>query len=296
MQDDSVFNVDKRQARRSFERAAMDYDKAAILQREVADRLLERLDYLKMTPQRVLDVGTGTGYCLHRLIERYPNAQHIGLDLALPMLQQARRRSSWWQRLRKRICYMAGDAEHLPLADASVDMLISNLTVQWCGDLQQALSEFRRVLAPGGVLFFTSFGPDTLKELRTSWAAADNFNHVNAFLDMHDVGDALMRSGFAEPVMDAEHLTMTYPDVMSVMRDIKTIGAHNVTSGRQRGLMGKGRLGRMQQHYESLRENGVLPVSYEVVYGHAWAPVQDSREDMSRVTIPISSILNGRAD
>ena len=151
-----------------------------------------------------------------------------------------------------------------------MDLLFSNLALQWCLDLDQTFNEFRRVLKPGGLLMFTTFGPDTLRELRSCWSQVDGYTHVNNFFDMHDVGDALVRNSFAEPVMDMELLTMTYKDVPSLMRDLKTIGAHNVTQGRSRKLTGKGRLQRVNAAYEQYRSDGVLPVSYEVVYGHAW--------------------------
>lgn len=258
---------DKALARRSFEQAALGYDQAAVLQREVAQRLLERLDLMKIQPQRVLDLGCGTGQCLPALMSRYKSAEVVALDIAAPMLVRARRRGRW---LRKPRC-VCGDAERLPLADASVDVVFSNLMLQWCADLDTVFGELQRVLRPGGLLLFTSFGPDTLHELRDSWARVDGYNHVNVFQDMHDVGDALIRTRFADPVMDVERLTVTYPDVRQLMRELKQIGAHNVTAGRPRGLTGKSRMQALVQAYERFRQAGVLPASYEIVNGHAWA-------------------------
>ena len=243
--------------RQAFERAAADYDAAAILQREISKRLLERLDYIKLQPLRVLDVGAGTGLSLGGLRQQYPTAQIYALDIASKMLLQARRKQTWLQRWRRPLQFITADAEALPLADASVDLLFSNLTLQWCVDLQQAFNEFRRVLKPGGLLMFTTFGPDTLKELRHCWSQVDGYTHVNQFIDMHDIGDALVRSRFAEPVMDMEMISMTYPDVPSIMRDLKTIGAHNVTEGRARSLTGRGKLQQLIAAYEQLRHNGV---------------------------------------
>lgn len=258
---------DKKLARRSFEHAAAGYDQAAALQQEVARRLLERLELMKIRPRRVLDLGCGTGQCIPGLMSRYRNAEVVALDIALPMLLQARRRGRW---LRKPRCVCA-DAERLPFADGSFDLVFSNLMLQWCLDLEQAFGELQRVLRPGGLLLFTSFGPDTLRELRESWSRVDGYTHVNAFQDMHDVGDALLRMRFAEPVMDVERLTVTYPDVWRLMRELKQIGAHNVTAGRPRGLTGKTRMQRVVQAYEAFRREGVLPASYEIVNGHAWA-------------------------
>ncbi len=258
---------DKSLARRSFASAASGYDMAAVLQREVGQRLLQRLELMKIRPRRILDLGSGTGQCIPDLLVRYKKAEVVALDIALPMLGQARKRKHW---LRKPRC-VCGDAENLPLAEASFDLVFSNLMLQWCVDLDAVFHELQRVLRPGGLLLFTSFGPDTLRELRESWQQVDGYSHVNAFQDMHDVGDALVRTRFADPVMDVERLTVTYPDVWKLMRELKQIGAHNVTAGRPRGLTGKTRMRRLVAAYERHRSNGVLPASYEIVNGHAWS-------------------------
>ncbi|MDT8388743.1 MAG: malonyl-ACP O-methyltransferase BioC [Thiogranum sp.] len=257
---------EKHQARRSFAAAANGYDAAAVLQREVGKRLLERLDLMQLQPLRVMDLGTGTGQCLGGLLGRYPKADVVALDIALPMLAHARRRGRWLRRPR---CVCA-DAERLPFPDNSFDLLFSNLMLQWCVDIEAAFAEFQRVLRPGGLLLFSTFGPDTLKELRSSWEIVDGASHVNIFLDMHDVGDALVRTRFADPVVDVERLTLTYPDVWQLMRELKQIGAHNVTAGRARGLTGRARMQRLVAAYEQYRQAGVLPASYEIVNGHAW--------------------------
>lgn len=280
--------IDKRRVRTAFDRAAGEYDAAAVLQREVADRTLERLAIMRVTPATILDVGAGTGYCSRALAERYPKSRVMLLDVAPGMLRQARTASGLWNRLRQRFVYVAGDAEALPLADASVDFIFSNLTLQWCVDLDRTFAEFRRVLAPGGLLMFTTFGPDTLKELRECWAQVDGFTHTNAFIDMHDVGDALVRAQFADPVMDMEHLSVTYTDALSLMRDLKQIGAHNATSGRARGLTGRGRLRRLVAAYEAYRRDGVLPATHEVIYGHAWAPEHGTVQHREGGTTTIS--------
>lgn len=270
---------DKRLVRASFDRAAARYDEAALLQREVGARLLERLDVIKLQPRRILEVGTGTGYCTAHLATRYPRAQLVALDLAPAMLARARRRFSWWQRRRGRPLCICADAEALPVADASVDLLFSNLTLQWCADLDRTFAEFRRVLRPNGLLLFTTFGPDTLKELRAAWRAVDEAMHVNAFIDMHDIGDALVRNRLADPVMDREEITMTYREVRTLMADLKAIGAHNVNRGRSAGLTGKRRLNAMLGAYEQFRRDGLLPATYEVLYGHAWTPATPLQQE-----------------
>lgn len=256
------FHIDRQRMRAAFDRAAATYDGCAVLQREVGQRLLERLELIRLAPHTILDAGCGTGMLTTQLAARYPDATLIALDLSTGMLRKAREHDI--------ACTVCGDVEHLPLAEHSVDMIFSNLTLQWCNDPQRAFDEFARVLKPGGVLMFSTLGPDTLRELRASWRAADRANHVNAFIDMHDLGDALMRAHLAEPVMDVEHITLTYPDARVLMRDLKALGAHNATSGRAHGLTGKDALNKMLAAYETFRRDGVLPATYEVVYGHAW--------------------------
>ena len=263
-----VFEIDLAAVRRSFDRAARGYDEAAVLQAEVRARLLERLDYVNLEPEVILDVGCGTGHSSRALKDRFPDARVIALDLAEGMLAEAAKRQSW----RRRFARVCGDVMRLPLADASIDLAFSNLTLQWCPDPDVAFAELRRVLRPRGLLNFTTFGPDTLIELREAWAQADRHPHVSRFADMHELGDGLVRTGLAEPVMDVERFTLTYPDVFGLMRDLKAIGAHNAAARRPRGLTGRGRLRAMQAAYEGRRRDGVLPATYEVVFGQAWGP------------------------
>ena len=263
--------LDKRRMRESFEHATDTYDAVAVLQREIADRLLARLEVVRLKPKVILDIGCGTGYDVRKLMKRYPRARVLGLDIVEAMVSRARRNSGPWRRLIGRCGFACGDAERLPLAPASVDMIVSNLALQWC-DPHTVFAEAKRVLRPGGLLMFTTFGPDTLRELRDAWRAADDAPHVHAFIDMHDIGDMLIHAGFADPVMDMEPFTLTYASVMEVMHDIKQLGAHNVALNRTRGLTGKARFARIRMAYESRAQNGKIPATYEAVYGHAWVP------------------------
>ncbi|HHJ36422.1 MAG TPA: malonyl-[acyl-carrier protein] O-methyltransferase BioC, partial [Gammaproteobacteria bacterium] len=210
------------------------------------------------------------------LFERYKKAQLVALDLSEKMLAKSGQQGSF---LRSPLLVCA-DIEKLPFADDSFDLVFSSLSMQWCNDLNAAFLEARRVLKPGGLFVFSTFGPDTLKELRSSWASVDSKNHVNQFIDMHDIGDALMHDRFAEPVMEAEILTLTYDSVDEIMHDLKAIGA-NVTAKKsgvgpeRNGLSGRSVLQRVRQSYEQFRENDLLPVSYEIIYGHAWKPAPD---------------------
>ncbi|MEJ2454269.1 MAG: malonyl-ACP O-methyltransferase BioC [Candidatus Thiodiazotropha sp.] len=283
MNPDQAPTIDKRQARLAFSRAAAHYDEVAALQREIAGRMLDRLAYIKHQPAVVVDVGAGTGDATHALSRLYPQAQVIALDFALPMLQQTRKRKSAGS-VPDCLC---ADAERLPLASGSVDMIFSSATLQWCNDLPGTFREFQRVLRPNGMLLFSTFGPDTLMELRASWAAVDGGSHVSPFWDMHNIGDAMLEAGLAEPVVDVDRLLLTYSEVSALMRDLKTLGAHNVTRDRQRGLTGKGRLRAMYQAYERFRRDGRLPASYEVVYGHAWAPTQRQADGETRIPLEV---------
>jgi malonyl-CoA O-methyltransferase len=261
-----VQRLDTQRVRAAFDRASGGYDQAAALQGRIRGELLERLAFFKLTPKVALDLGTGTGGGAQALRSAYRRALILGLDSAPGMLREARRRSTIFRRFER----ILADAARLPLATASVDLVFSNLMLQWCDDLAAALAEVRRVLAPGGLFTCSTFGPDTLCELRDAWATADGDSHVNRFLDMHDVGDALMRAGFAEPVLDVERVVLTYPDTTALMRDLKAIGARNATRGRPRGLTSRARMGRMRAAYERLRRDDVLPASFEVIYATAW--------------------------
>ena len=279
-----IAEIDRHAMRAAFEKAASSYDAVAVLQQEVANRLVERMEFMSMKPRCILDAGSGTGFVSQLLAERFPKAKVTALDLAFNMLKQAKSKRSFKQRWNKQFRYVNAEVESLPFADASVELIISGLTLQWCQDLPEVFKEFKRVLAPGGLLLFSSFGPETLKELRQSWSEVDDLAHVNAFADMHDVGDALMQSGFLDPVMDMEMLTVTYKDVKTVMKDLKQIGAHNVMQGRSHNITGKNKLQKMIQAYEQFRVDGVLPVSHEIVYGHAWVP--ELRDKESGVVVP----------
>ena len=273
---ESFYN-EKAAIRESFDKAAASYDAAAVLQREVVERLFERLSLIHLQPQVILDAGSGTGAATSVLKTRFRDAQYIELDLALNMLKTARAKTRGlkkWLSLfdSNKSLAVCADIEHIPLADESVDLIWSSLTIQWCHTPDATFQEFARVLKPGGVVIFSTLGPDTLKELRAAFAGVDGYEHVNQFIDMHDLGDALVKHGLTMPVMDMEYITMTYPNVKAVMHDLKHIGANNKMNGRRNGLLGKEAWQKIQAQYEAFRREQVLPCTYEVVYGHAWKP------------------------
>jgi malonyl-CoA O-methyltransferase len=264
----SDFQLNQAHIRRAFGRAAQTYEQHDVLQREVQSVLLERLDFCLESPQRVLDLGAGTGRGSALLKQRYPKAQVIAMDLAVPMLQQARRHSRW----RRRFQRVAGEATRLPLADHTIDLLHSNLCIQWCDDLAALFAECVRVLKPGGFLTLSTFGPDTLRELRAAWAETDQDSHVGRFLDMHDLGDAMLAAGLRDPVLDVDHYTLTYAEPAALARDLKGLGATHADQARTRGLTGKARWRRMLEQYETMRVDGRIPATWEVVTAHAWGP------------------------
>ncbi|MEJ2095322.1 MAG: malonyl-ACP O-methyltransferase [Gammaproteobacteria bacterium] len=256
---------EKQQIAQGFNRAASQYDEHAVLQRTVCERLLSRLDYLKLSPEMVVDLGSGTGEAARAIARRFRKSRFFSPHH-----------------------YLLADMERLPLADSTMDMVFSSLTLQWSRDPDRVFSEIQRVLKPDGLFLFSTLGPDTLKELRASWAEADTRPHVNTFLDMHDLGDGLVRAGLEDVVMDVEIMTMKYTDCFQLLRDLKVVGANSLLTGRASGLMGKGVMNRMMDAYESYRQAGLLPATYEVVYGHARKPLHPRTQ--TEATISVDSL------
>ncbi len=266
--NDSNTPLDPQVVAASFGSASRSYDAAAWLQDAAREELLSRLDLLRMPPRAVLDLGAGTGVGAEALKRRFRRAAVTAVDFAAPMLEVARKRSRFWRPIR---CVHA-DARKLPFEDASFDLVFSNLMLQWLAPPDAAFAEICRVLRPGGLLLASSFGPETLQELRTAWAAADAGVHVNEFIDMHDLGSALSRAGFNEPVLDVDRHVHYYPDARALMRELKALGAHNVDARRARGLTGRNAWARMNQAYEARRQPAGLPAMWQVVYAVGWAP------------------------
>ncbi len=273
-----IYSIDKSRVRDSFDRAAETYDAAAVLQKFVRTEMLSRLDLVTMQPTHILDAGCGTGHASAALMKKYPKAELVSLDLALGMLKKTQSVNASLTNRIKRVFRQAqqnllcADIEQLPLADASVDMIFSNLAIQWCNDLDAAFAGMHRVLRTDGLLTFSTLGPDTLKELRAASKTDSERVSVSRFFDMHDIGDALVRAGFSAPVLDVERVVLTYENAIDVMRDLKAIGAHNAADGRRRGLQGRDFLKKITANYEQFRREGKLPATFEVVYGHAWKP------------------------
>lgn len=288
------FLLDRRAVRRSFDRAATGYDGAAILQHEVGVRMAERLDYVKIDPLLLLDAGCGTGEAEKALQKRYPKAEIVAVDFAHRMLTTARakhgqRRSlfsrfrgpllSRWNQERHAPRWLCADFEKLPLKSNAIDLVFSNLALQWVDAPATTFAEWQRVLKVDGLLMFTTFGPDTLTEIRAAFATVDDHLHTSRFIDMHDVGDALVHAGFADPVIDMERMTLTYDDPVAMMRELKAIGAHNAARERPRGLTGKAHWRGVLDALEEKRIEGRIRATFEVIYGHAWKVAPRTTDD-----------------
>ncbi|WP_133137875.1 malonyl-ACP O-methyltransferase BioC [Legionella rowbothamii] len=276
---------------KAFNQHAAEYELAAKVQHEIGTRLLERLHYLKIAPQRILDLGCGTGIFSRELAQMYPKAQVVGLDLAHSMLLQAQKKHSW----RRKWPLVSADMKQLPFATGAFDLVFANQVIHWGESLEFVFRELNRVMKPNACLMFTTLGPDTFKELKHAWSGANDFAHVNEFPDMHDVGDCLMAEHFLEPVMDMELLAVHYESLLKLVHSLKAQGVKNINSGRNQGLTSRGSWKKFEQNYTSLQtDTGRYPLTYEVVYGHAWKGEQRNTERGIETLIPISQLIRSK--
>jgi len=276
---------------KAFNQQATEYEFAAKVQQEIGTRLLERLQYINMKPERILDLGCGPGNFSRELTLIYPKAQIIGLDLAYTMLVQAKKKQNW----RRKWPLVAADMQHLPFASGMFDMIFANQVVHWGNPLARVFRELNRVMKVNGCLMFTTLGPDTFKELRQAWSAVNHYAHVNEFTDMHDIGDCLMSEQFLEPVMDMELLAVHYESLPKLLRALKAQGVKNINPARNQGLTGIISWKKFEHNYASMQtEKGKYPLTYEVVYGHAWKGEQRKTENGIETMIPVSQIMKRR--
>ena len=294
------YRIDKRLLRRAMDRSIDSYEQHAQVFDEIANRLTERLDLLNLTPKRILDLGTGNGKHLNALRERYPKAVIVGADISTAaMLGNGRKgwQAWWWRYLQPQSSLVCMDAgQPWPFADETFDLVISNMLLPWISETDQFATELARVLATGGAFFISSVGPDTLIELRQAWQRVDPDVHVNAFLDMHDVGDMFARAGLADPVMDTERIEVRYRDVESLLTELEATGCTCVVRGRRRGLMSRQVRQRIAANYPISKEptvdgsddNSSICASLELVVAHGWKQVNppmsgnDPREQVVR--------------
>ncbi|MCH9025870.1 MAG: malonyl-ACP O-methyltransferase BioC [Proteobacteria bacterium] len=288
---DRIFHPDAARVRQAFNRSAKSYDNSAVLELEVMERLLQRLDLVRLEPELILDAGAGTCRAIPNLRRRYPASRILAVDFAERMVAAAPPSIDG----QHAIC---ADLARLPLPDDSVDLVFCNLALPWVTDIDRVFGEFYRVLKPRGLVGFSSYGPDTLYELRLAWSATDAGRRFMEFPDMHNIGDALVHSGLAEPVMDAEHFTLTYDSVRNLLDDLIDTGAQNVIQGTMPKLVSGQNVRALADAYEGFRHQGKLPATYEVVYGHAWGPIEKRARPVGpgEFRIPASGIGLRRKD
>lgn len=281
-----AFELNQTRLRLSRQRAANHYDKAAFIPREVGERMFSRLDYIKSHPRTILDLGAATGYFSRKLLKHYEATQLFALDTSPFMLRQLTEEHSGWKKWfsRNQIATLCADSQSIPLPSHRIDMIWSNLSLLWHETPDQTLAECYRLLPVGGLLMFSTLGPDTLKELRQAFIDVDLYQHVHDFIDMHDIGDALIRQGFSAPVMDMEYLTVTYESVQELFWDLKYSAMTNAIKHQRNGLMGKVAWQKMLTQYEAFRQNGQLPVTYEIIYGHAWKGEPKAAKEQKPIT------------
>lgn len=263
---------------KQFNQAADSYDQAAVLQRNTADQLLERLQLIKLVPKTIVDLGAGTGYLTSLLRGQYPSAHIVALDPAQQSLAKITAAD---------IKTVVARAESIPLADNSVDLVVSNMMLHWSEDIPAIFAEIKRILSPDGLMLFSTLGPDTLYELRASWAQVDEYNHVHHFYDMHDLGDALLGAGFKDPVMDMNKLTIQYQQLPDLFKDFKQLGVRNRAEPLKRGLTTRGQWQKMLDGYERFKQDSRYPATYECIFGHAWGRVDQRPGEFS---IPIDQV------
>lgn len=276
----------------SFNHHATEYEQAAKVQYEIGERLFERLQYLKINPRFVLDLGSGTGQLTERLKKVYPDALVVGIDIAFEMLMQARTKQRWWK---KRAPLINTDMMSLPFASGVFDLIFSNQVLHWSPSMGALIAELNRVMNVNGCLMFSTLGPDTFFELKRSWKTVDTYAHINEFMDMHDVGDVLLAEYFLDPVMDMEKLTVQYNSFVQLLNALKAQGVRNINPARNQGLTGKSRWLQFKAAMNQFKTpEGKLPLTYEVVYGHAWKGEQQKSKRGIETYIPVDKIRTTR--
>lgn len=271
---------ERRAVARAFARAAAGYESADFLHQEIRTRLLERLDLVSLRPDTILDLGAGPPRETSGLHARYPDTTLLAVDLVPAMLGAA---ATPWHRL-------GADAARLPLPDGCVDLVVAGMLLHWCEEPAAVLAEIRRVLRFPGLLLVSTLGPDTLQELRAAWAAVDRHSHTLGFPDMHDLGDALVGAGFAEPVVDRHVVTVTYREVGDLARDLRGVGAADLSHERRRTLTGPRHWSAMASAFARQRRgDGRVPVTMEIVCAHAWA-TPSHRDAAGEIAVPLDRL------
>lgn len=278
-----------------FDKIAKNYDAFSVLQQSVASMLIERLLPMQVSPKKIIDVGCATGFGLLLLEDKFKETDVLGLDISKKMLHYAQKRGKW---LRKRQV-MCADANDMPIHSASVDMIFCNLLFPYIHDCRKILKEILRILRPGGLLVFSSLGPDSLQEIRRSWANIDDDPHVKTFLDIHDVGDSLLAEGFVEPILEIENFQFNFSDTQKMFAELRGLGFRNEDSQRFSFLTSKRRWQRFLEQLLLLKQNQKIPLTFEIILAHAWKPEQEKvkhKKVRGEISIPISQLkLNKRS-
>jgi malonyl-CoA O-methyltransferase len=263
--DDNA-RLNRRDVQRRFDRAAAAFDEADFVHAVTRQGILTRLEPVRLDASRILDLGAATGAAAIPLRHQYGRAHVVSFDLSQRMLQRCASKRRWWSRTAE----VQGDAACLPFLDNCFDLVFANLLLPWIDTPATVLEEVARVLRPGGVFAFATLGPDSLLQLGRAWARIDSGPHVNRFLDMHDIGDALVRAGLSAPVLDVDHLAVRYDDPQKLFRDLTASGARNALQHRRRALTGKGKFAGMVKALATADDASAIEIDLELVYGHCW--------------------------
>jgi len=288
MSNDDNSALNRRDVRRRFDRAAAEFDTVDFVHATTRRGLMDRLTPVVIHPRTIVDLGAATGSATRALAKNFRRARVIAVDLSWNMLEQARKKQRWLSR----VTTLQADATALPIVDQSVDIVFSNQLLPWVGDPAQTFSEVSRVLVKDGLFLFATLGPDSLSEIRRAWASLDSDVHVNLFPDMHDIGDAAVRAGLRDPVLDVDRLAVTYKDTRALFRELTAMGARNSLLHRNRSLAAAKRFQAMAAALDNTRDGGPLTLELEIVYGHCWGSGARSVDGEFRVAANRISVRN----
>ncbi len=272
-----------------FEAAAHSFDSAAFVHSAARQGLLERVAPMLIKPKDIVDLGSATGAGARALAKQFPRSRVLAVDSSPAMLRESRRLRSRFSRVRE----LQANAETLPLYKEGTDLVFSNMLLPWLNDPDTVFAGIAHILKPGGLFLFSALGRDSLKELREAWTDVDGHQHVNPFPDMHDIGDALVRAGLRDPVLDVDYLTVTYRDPQALYRDLTAAGARNSLVGRNPSLTGRHQFHKMERALRTRFQGDLLPLTIEIVYGHAWG--DGAPQTAGEFRIPASGISVRRA-